>query len=110
VSFERDYRREFLERWVVLNVAYVIAFWLSITLLLDNSLVRNHIFEEKGAFIVRALFLHFFPFNVMYVLASAYCHHLPASRWHEHRVFVLILLIAGVLWGIFLPGEIVSHW
>jgi len=110
VSSEANYRREFFERWVLLNAAYAVAFWLSISLLLDNTLVRNQMFEEKGAFIVRALFLHFFPFNVMYVLASAFCYYQPASRWHEHRVFVLLLLIAGVAWGIFLPGQIVSRW
>lgn len=110
MKFERDYRREFLERWVVLNLAYLIAFWLSITLLLDSPLIREYMEAEKGAFIARVLFLHFFPFNVMYVLASAYCYHRPAARWHEHHVFVLILLIAGVLWGVFLPGEIVSQW
>lgn len=109
MKYERDYRREFLERWAILNLAYAAAFWISLSLLWENPLISAMISEEPAPLVVRALFLHFFPLNVMYVLASAYCHHLPAARWHEHRVFFLILLIAGVAWGLFLPGEIVSR-
>lgn len=110
MSFERDYRREFFERWIVLNLAYTISFWISLSMLWENPLIGGMIRSDPAPFIVRALFLHFFPLNVMYVLASAYCHHLPLARWHEHRVFFLMLLIVGVLWGLYLPAEIVRQW
>jgi len=109
VKYERDYRREFLERWAILNIAYAAAFWISLSLLWENPLISAMIKDEPARLVVRALFLHFFPLNVMYMLASAYCHHRPSSRWHEHRVFFLMLLIVGVLWGLFLPDEMVSH-
>ncbi len=109
MKYERDYRREFLERWAILNIAYLIAFWISFSLLWESPLISAMIKEDPAPMVVRALFLHFFPLNVMYVVASAYCHHLPSARWHEHRVFFLMLLIVGVLWGLFLPGELVNR-
>lgn len=89
-------RRSFLERWVLLNIALLLAHWLMLNNLLKfgDPMMHGKSFRHL-LYLIPALV--FFPINGIFIFGSLYIHVM--NKWYEHRVFWIIMLFLGVGWA-----------
>ncbi len=84
----------FYERWALLNLGLLLA------LIMAALAVRS---EESAAqpkpwreILQLNTVLVWFPANVVYLIGSL--HLKIKNEWHDHRLLLIVLLLAGVIW------------